>query len=119
MPEQTEQRGRLLRRRLLLFFGLAAYFGAVYLLFPLLGIRCVFLDFLGFPCPGCGMTRAALALLRLDVAAAWGYHPLVFAMPYVALYLFFDLKPAWLHRRILLGIGIAALLHWTFVLLQH
>lgn len=32
----------------------------------------------GIPCPGCGTTRACLAMLHLDVAAAFGYHPVFF-----------------------------------------
>jgi len=32
---------------------------------------------LGVPCPTCGMSRAALALLRLDFAASLRYHPLL------------------------------------------
>ncbi|MFO0619610.1 MAG: DUF2752 domain-containing protein [Polyangiaceae bacterium] len=43
----------------------------------------------GQPCPGCGLTRATFACLRLDFAAAVHIHPLVFfATPlvgYVAL----------------------------------
>jgi Protein of unknown function (DUF2752) len=31
---------------------------------------------LGIPCPGCGLTRATLALLRGDLRAAVGFHPL-------------------------------------------
>lgn len=35
---------------------------------------------LGIPCPGCGLTRATLALLRGDVALAYHFHPLVFVL---------------------------------------
>lgn len=106
-------------QKVILALLLLVYFGVVYTVFPLLGWDCVFLTFFGVPCPGCGMTRAAKALLRLDLAAAWHYHPLVFAMPYVVLYLFADFKRRRLHHTLLLGIGIAALIHWAFVLLQH
>ena len=30
----------------------------------------------GTPCPGCGMTRAVLALARGDLRASWAAHPL-------------------------------------------
>ena len=40
------------------------------------GIPCLFRKLTGLQCPGCGNTRAALALLRLDAAAAFGYNPL-------------------------------------------
>lgn len=30
----------------------------------------------GFPCPGCGMTRACLSFLHGDMEAAFYYHPL-------------------------------------------
>lgn len=36
--------------------------------------------FFGIPCPGCGLTRATLALMRGDFAAALGFHPLVFVL---------------------------------------
>ncbi len=34
----------------------------------------------GIWCPGCGMTRAALALGRFDASAAWRFHPWVWAL---------------------------------------
>jgi hypothetical protein len=40
------------------------------------------------PCPGCGMTRAALALARGDLRAAWTLHPLaIVVVPALALLL--------------------------------
>lgn len=43
----------------------------------------------GICCPGCGMSRAVMSVLRLDFAAALHYHPLVFLLPVaVAVYFF-------------------------------
>lgn len=43
----------------------------------------------GVSCPSCGMTRAAMALLRFDFTAAYNYHPLIFILPIVAIVYFF------------------------------
>lgn len=37
---------------------------------------CAFRSLTGIPCPTCGTTRAALALLNLDLAAAFAVNPL-------------------------------------------
>lgn len=34
----------------------------------------------GFPCPGCGLTRAGIHVLRFEFAAAWQIHPFIFAV---------------------------------------
>ena len=39
---------------------------------------CPLAGIFGIPCPGCGLTRATLAALRGDWAAALRFHPLVF-----------------------------------------
>lgn len=49
--------------------------GAVFILFF---YKCPFRYIWGVPCPGCGMTRALYALLRLRFIEAWNYHPLVY-----------------------------------------
>ena len=41
-----------------------------------IGFSCLFRQITGLLCPGCGNTRAALALLRLDLPAAFAYNPL-------------------------------------------
>ncbi|MCL2664432.1 MAG: DUF2752 domain-containing protein [Defluviitaleaceae bacterium] len=49
---------------------------AVAVLYAFIGCPIRFVT--GLPCPGCGMTRAALALARLDFAGAFFMHPLIF-----------------------------------------
>jgi hypothetical protein len=71
-------------RQLLLLWGAAA--GGVLLLWAALpGVarffpRCPFKVLTGLPCLSCGSTRAALALLRGDAAAAFHFNPLSSAL---------------------------------------
>ncbi len=56
----------------------------VLLLFLLLVLflwRCPLRFFFGIACPGCGMTRAMMAALTLDFAAAFAWHPLFVLLP--------------------------------------
>ena len=41
---------------------------------------CPLASLLGIPCPGCGLTRATLALLHGQLGAAYALHPLVFVL---------------------------------------
>ncbi len=58
--------------------GILAAIGAVSVLFGFLTGRsiCLFYNVTGVPCPGCGMTRAFLHLLKGDILHAFQYHPL-------------------------------------------
>jgi hypothetical protein len=57
----------------------AAAVGAAWLKLGLATPPCLLARFAGLPCPGCGATRAARALLAGDFAAAWSTHPLFVA----------------------------------------
>ena len=48
--------------------------------------------YLGISCPGCGMTRAWLAVLHLDFVGAFAFHPLFWMAPFLALAILFEYK---------------------------
>ena len=64
---------------LLLFTSIAVFY---------LNCGCPIRFFTGVSCPGCGMTRALTALLRLDLSLAFEMHPLVFLLPIAAVVYF-------------------------------
>ena len=75
-----------------IIFILAAVF-AVYVAAGLaFHIPCFIREALGVSCPGCGMSRAALAVLRVDLLAALAYHPLIFIMAPLVFMLIFSMK---------------------------
>ena len=62
----------------------------------------------------CGMTRALLAALRLDFAAAFSYHPLFFLLPFFLLGYYLDPWINWSRHYLLLG-SVAALFVLTYL----
>lgn len=50
-------------------------------------LGCPIKQITGIECPACGMTRAVISLCRLDFAAAFNYHPLVFLLPVIILFI--------------------------------
>ena len=60
---------------ILLFAAMAAFY---------LTHGCPFRFFTGISCPGCGMSRAVLALIKLNPGLAIEMHPLVFLLPVAA-----------------------------------
>ena len=74
---------------------------------------------LGIPCPACGLTRAGLALARLDLPAAQRFHPLAAALLGAAIatavLAFLVDEGAW--RRVVRvvtgGAGVALILVWA------
>lgn len=52
--------------------------GGVYFLLSWLGLEifpCAFKKVTGLPCPGCGMTRSCLAMVRGEWGEMWHWHP--------------------------------------------
>ena len=56
-------------------------FAAMVLMVYILDIGCMVKYLFGVPCPGCGLTRAWLAVFRGDFSAAFAWHPLFWAAP--------------------------------------
>lgn len=61
--------------------------------------------FFGVSCPGCGMTRAWLHLLRLDFSGAFHCHPLFWTAPLIAAAFLFDDR---ISQKIFRRLAIAA-----------
>lgn len=63
-----------IRRSILKIYGWALVIGLGYVLWLRItgiGIPCLFRESTGLLCPGCGVSRMFLALLRLDIAGAF------------------------------------------------
>ena len=53
---------------------------------------CLIKLFCGFPCPGCGMTRALQSLIKGDFKLAYFYNPLIFFAPIVIALIIYEKK---------------------------
>ncbi len=92
---------------------LGSYAGLL-LVFWWLGVPCLFQWLLHIPCPGCGMSHAVWAVLRLDFAAAFAHHPMVLSMPLLFWYYWFDGKlfgRPW-DRLVLVLIAVGFSINW-------
>ena len=55
-----------------------------------IGLPCIFNCITGLKCPGCGISRMCLALLRLDIIAAWQSNPVVLLLLPLGIAVFID-----------------------------
>lgn len=70
LPETQDKRlHELLRNTLIAVLAGIAYAILVYA--TGFGIPCLFFKVTGFKCPGCGITRMFVSLLKFDIIGAW------------------------------------------------
>ena len=95
-----------------------------YVLMELLGVTCPIKFLTGISCPGCGMSRAWLAVLRWDWRTAFAFHPLfLLPIPAAGLLLFRWKVPEAMFRwgigsicaLFLIVYGIRLLMPWNSV----
>lgn len=92
----------------------AAVIGGFYAVLLSCGITCPIKFVTGVSCPGCGMTRAWLSVLRLDFAAAFYYHPLFMAPPIAAVVFFLKSHiNRNIYRAIMLTLGAAFIIMYA------
>ncbi len=78
---QKSRRNAIIKRdAILVGIGILYY---IFIRVTGLAIPCIFRKITGFLCPGCGITRAILAAVRLDLAKAFAYK-LIIALPALA-----------------------------------
>ena len=81
-----------------------------YFLLFALGITCPIKYLTGISCPGCGMSRAYFSLFRLDLNAAFDYHPLwPFVFPVIGSLVFFHTKQKKQAFRVILILALSTM----------
>ncbi len=89
LNSMTDQKKRL--KSTLIKYGVIFGIALVYLVFVLctgLGIPCVFHAITKLECPGCGVTRMLISIVKLDFVSAFWYNPFLFITgPFLIAYL--------------------------------
>lgn len=110
------------KRLWLLHIAVALGVSAYMLVMMLSGIHCPIRAIMGIPCPTCGFTRAALALLRGDIVRSLRIHPMLLPV-LVSCLLFFHARPLKLSQRfataLLIAVAAATFGLYLFRLFTH
>lgn len=93
---------------------------AILFLYWLFKVPCIYQFFLGIPCPCCGMTRAVTSLIRLDIGAAFSFHPMFWSLPILYIYFLTDGKlfgKKALDIAFMSAIGVGFIINWVIRLM--
>lgn len=72
----------------------------------------------GYPCPGCGMTRAMFCVLHLDFAGAWRMHPFIYPIMFLAFWFCYNRYIAekkmdnWFRAMVIVAIAMIVYYVW-------
>lgn len=94
-------------------FVLAAAASAAFGLAVVSGMGCIWHRLFGIICPGCGMTRAVVALINGDITAAFYYHPMVWSLPIIIIYIAADGR---VFKNKMINYGITAVIAAGFAI---
>ena len=89
------------KKAVLVIVGLIIFTIAYYIFYKItnIGLPCVFHEFFGFYCPGCGITRMIFSIMQLDLYQAFRYDALMFIFTPFAIVLAIDWLIGYLYDR--------------------
>ena len=104
------------KEKLLVTLALLLFISVLYFL----KTTCPIKELFGIECPGCGMTRAILSALRLDLKTAFEYHRMFWSVPLLYLFFLFDgrlFEKRWVNTAVLLCVLAGFVANWVINLL--
>lgn len=79
---------------------------------------CPFAIVTGLPCPGCGLTRAAFCVLRLDFAGAFEMHAFIYPCIVIAVICFINRyfleKKNFMPMGLIITVGCIMIIYWIW-----
>ena len=87
-------------------------------------LACPFKQTFGIDCPGCGLQRSVLALLRGDIGASFQFYPptlpIIFLIAFTLAHLKFDFRNgAFLIKILYIGIALAIVGNYIYKIYHH
>lgn len=87
-------------------------------------LACPFKTYIGFDCPGCGLQRSIIALIKGDLAASFQFYPatipLIFVIVFTFIHLKFDFKfGASVIKIAFFNVAVIIAIHYIYKIYTH